>query len=170
VHISSFFLLHGLRTDAAGLLAEARAAGATTSLDPNWDPDEDWDHGLQRALRELDVLFANGEEAKRIAGVGDVENAARTLASAGTRVVVKLGSEGALAVEADTVLRARALEVDVVDTVGAGDSFNAGFLAGFLDGRDAKDCLGLACVCGSLSTRAAGGTAAQPTLVEATAR
>jgi sugar/nucleoside kinase (ribokinase family) len=170
VHVSSFFLLHGLCTDIAALLAEARAAGATTSLDPNWDPEEEWDHGVRRALRELDLFFVNGEEAKRIAGVGDVENAARTLATFGPRVVVKLGSDGALAVEEDTVLRAEALPADLADTVGAGDSFNAGYLAGFLDGRDAASCLRLACACGSLSTRAAGGTAAQPTLDEATAQ
>jgi sugar/nucleoside kinase (ribokinase family) len=161
------FLLDMLRPDVAALLAEARADGATTSLDPNWDPLEEWDHGLQRAVGELDVLFVNGEEAKRIAGVLEVEEAARTLAARGPRVVVKLGGEGALAVEADTVLRAPALAVEVVDAVGAGDSFNAGYLAALLGGRDATYCLRLACACGSLSTRAAGGTAAQPTLDEA---
>jgi sugar/nucleoside kinase (ribokinase family) len=170
VHVSSFFLLHRLRPDVAALLAEARAAGATTSLDPNWDPREEWDRGLQRAVRELDLLFVNGEEAKRIAGIVDVEEAARTLAAHGPRVVVKLGSDGALAVEADTVVRAPALAVEVVDAVGAGDSFNAGYLAALLGGRDAAHCLRLACACGSLSTRAAGGTAAQPRLDEATAQ
>ena len=121
------------------------------------------------ALRETDVFFANGAEATRIARAGDVEEAARALAALGPLVVVRLGAEGALAVAEDEVLRAPSVPVDVVDTVGAGDSFNAGFLAGSLNRRTVLESLTLACKCGSLSTRAAGGTAAQPTLAEATA-
>src|SRR5262249_39000732 len=115
------------------------------------------------------ILFANGEEVTRIARVDEVEAAARTLATSGPLVVVKLGREGAIAAAADDVAHATAPEVDVVDTVGAGDRFGAGFLAGFLGARSLDESLALACACGSLSTRAAGGTAAQPTLSEAMA-
>jgi sugar/nucleoside kinase (ribokinase family) len=59
--------------------------------------------------------------------------------------------------------------VRVVDAVGAGDSFDAGFVCGALAGWDLERCLKLAVACGALSTRAAGGTAAQPTLDEALA-
>jgi sugar/nucleoside kinase (ribokinase family) len=169
VHVSPFFLLRGLRAGLPALLANARSAGATTSVDPNWDPDEQWNGDLREAVRETDIFFVNGEEARRIARADDVEAAARTLGELGPLVVVKLGSEGALAVHGDQLARAAALSVDVADTVGAGDSFNAGFLSGYLGGRSVEDSLALACACGSLSTLAAGGTAAQPTLAEATA-
>lgn len=169
LHVSSFFLQRRLRGELAALLAAVRAAGATTSIDPNWDPDEEWDGGLLDALRETDILFANGEEVRRIARADDVEAAARMLAASGPLVLVKLGRNGAIAVAGEEVTHAAALEVDVVDTVGAGDSFDAGFLAGFLGGRSLDQSLALACACGSLSTRAAGGTAGQPTLPQATA-
>jgi sugar/nucleoside kinase (ribokinase family) len=167
LHVSSYFLQHRLRDQLPSLLADVRAQGTTASIDPNWDPSEEWDGGLLEALRGTDILFVNAEEARRIAGDDHVEVAARKLAESCPLVVVKLGEDGALAVVGAEVVRAPALRQDVADTVGAGDSFNAGFLAGFLSGRSAQDSLALACVCGSLSTRAAGGTAAQATLAEA---
>jgi sugar/nucleoside kinase (ribokinase family) len=167
LHVSSYFLQDRLRDELPSLLAEVRAAGSTASVDPNWDPREEWDGGLLETLRGTDILFANAEEVRRIAGEDHVEDAARKLAESGPLVVVKLGGDGALAISGAEVVRAPALRVDVADTVGAGDSFNAGFLAGFLSGRSVEGSLALACACGSLSTRAAGGTAAQPTLAEA---
>jgi sugar/nucleoside kinase (ribokinase family) len=167
VHVSAFFLQHDLRPDLAALLGEARAAGATTSVDPNWDAREEWDGGLLGVLAVTDVLLLNAEEAKRIAGKADAEAAARVLAQHCPTVVVKLGGEGALALRGDALARASALPVTVVDTVGAGDSFDAGFLAGTLAGRSLEQSLALAVTSGSLSTLAAGGTAAQPTLEEA---
>jgi sugar/nucleoside kinase (ribokinase family) len=150
------------------LLREAREAGASTSIDPNWDPGEQWDGGLLEALDENTLLFVNAEEAKRIARIGDVEEAARALSRSGAVVVVKLGADGALAVAGDRVVRSPAVEVEEVDAVGAGDTFVAGFLAGHLAGRPLEQSLRLATACGALSMRAAGGTAAQPTLAEAT--
>jgi sugar/nucleoside kinase (ribokinase family) len=169
LHVSSFFLQRRLRGDLPALLAAVRAAGTSTSIDANWDPEEEWDGGLLEALAETDILFANGEETRRIARNDDVNTAARMLAETGPIVVVKLGQDGAIAVARDEIAHAAAVEVDVVDTVGAGDSFDAGFLAGFLDPRSLDQSLAFACACGSLSTRAAGGTAAQPTLPEAMA-
>jgi sugar/nucleoside kinase (ribokinase family) len=167
VHVSSFFLQRRLRDELPAALGEAKSAGATVSIDPNWDPREEWDGGLLEALSSADLLFVNGEEVRRIAGEDQVEAAARKLAERGAKVVVKLGAEGALAVRDDEIVRASAPRVEVADTVGAGDSFDAGFLAGFLSGRSHQESLALACACGALSTRAAGGTAAQPTLAEA---
>lgn len=168
VHVSSYFLHDGLRPGLAMLLREAREAGASTSIDPNWDPGEQWDGGLLEALDENTLLFVNAEEAKRIARIGDVEEAARALSRSGAVVVVKLGADGALAVAGDRVVRSPAVEVEEVDAVGAGDTFVAGFLAGHLAGRPLEQSLRLATACGALSMRAAGGTAAQPTLAEAT--
>jgi ribokinase len=175
VHVASPFLQPGLDVAA---IAE-RAAG-TTSLDPGWDPHERWE--LEWA--GFDVLLPNAQEAQRLAGEEDVEAAARALAERGPLVVVKLGAVGALAAEAasggrrgaeaapsatsgDGVLRAAAPRVEPVDATGAGDSFDAGFLAARLAGEDLGAALALGCACGALSTRAAGGTAGQPALAEA---
>jgi sugar/nucleoside kinase (ribokinase family) len=170
VHVSSYFLHRGLRPGLADLLREARSAGASTSIDPNWDPREEWDGGLLDLLGETTILFVNAEEARRIAAVADVEEAAQRLSREGSvLVVVKLGAEGALALDGGRIVRAAPVAVEEIDSVGAGDSFDAGFLAGYLAGRPTEESLRLANACGALSMRAAGGTAAQPTLAETTA-
>lgn len=171
IHVGSVFLLDAARPDLPGLFRAARAGGATTSLDCNWDPRDAWDGGIRALLAETDVFLPNAAEATRLAGISNVEAAARSLVTLGPRVVaVKLGAEGALAVTGDgAVARCPALAVDPIDTTGAGDSFDAGFLAGWLAGRPLAACLALGVAYGSLSTRGVGGTAAQPTLAEAKA-
>ena len=171
LHVGSVFLLDALRPRLASRLADARRAGLTTSTDCNWDPRDTWDGGLWDILRETDVFLPNAAEATRIAGTADVESAAHALVAAGPRVVaVKCGRDGAIAVARDgTVTRVPALAVDAVDTTGAGDSFDAGFIAGFLARRSVPDCLALGVAAGSLSTLGIGGTASQPTLPEAEA-
>jgi len=170
VHVSSYFLQDELRPGLVGLLQEAGQAGASTSVDPNWDPSEEWDGGLLELLGNTSILFVNAEEAKRIARADDAEDAARALSRDGAvLVVLKLGAEGALAVAGGRVVRSQAFPIDEVDAVGAGDSFDAGFLAGHLAGRPLEETLRLANACGALSMRAAGATSAQPTLAEATA-
>ncbi len=166
LHIGSWFLQSGLRPGVRGLLAAARDAGLTTSLDPNWDPDERWDSGLRDLLPGLDVVFPNDAEAIAIGGADDVEAAAVALARAGADgrgggplVVVKRGREGAFIASADGVVESvGAYPVDAADTTGAGDAFDAGFLAGWLEGRSQADTLRLAAISGALSTRAVGGT------------
>lgn len=171
VHAGSVFLLDVARPDLPALFRAARAAGSTTSFDTNWDPRDAWDGGVRALLAETDVFLPNAAEATRIAGEADVEVAARALVALGARVVaVKLGPEGALASTADSrIARCPALSVQSIDTIGAGDAFDAGFLAGWLAGRPLEACLALGVACGSLSTRGVGGTVAQPTLPEAEA-
>jgi sugar/nucleoside kinase (ribokinase family) len=176
VHLAAIFLLPHVAADGARIVAAARAAGATVSVDTNFDP-----AGLFAAppwLTDVDVLLPNETEALRLSGrdgsrsdAATVEAAARELAGGGALVVVKRGAAGAFAV-AD----GRRLDVGVaptaspvVDAVGAGDSFDAGFVRALLDGRGPHEALALASACGTLSTRAAGGTAGQATLAEATA-
>jgi len=164
VHIASPFLQPLLARGAGRLVARAGAAGATTSLDTGWDPDERW------ALpAEPDILFPNAEEAIRLAGGGDPRDAARALAARGPVVALKLGAEGAAAYAGEESAEASPPAVDFVDATGAGDSFDAGFIAAHLAGEPLASALALAVACGALSTRAAGGTAAQPTLDEARA-
>ena len=171
LHVGSLYLLDALRPSLAARFAAARSAGLTTSVDSNWDPRETWDGGIRDILRETDVFLPNEAEARRIAGMADVVAAALALAAHGPRIVaVKLGMDGAIAAERDgTVTRVPSLAVDAIDTTGAGDSFDAGFLAGFLAGRPVRDCLALGVAAGSLSTLRVGGTAGQPTLPEAEA-
>ena len=174
VHVASFFLQTALVPGLATLLRSARAHGATTSVDPNWDPAQRWDGGLRELLGEVDVLLPNAAEACRLAGVSDAEAAAAKLAAAGPLVAVKLGAEGAVAAPAGgegRLVRAAPPEraVDPVDAVGAGDAFDAGLLCALLGGQPLDEALAFACACGTLSMRAAGGTAAQPTFAEARA-
>jgi sugar/nucleoside kinase (ribokinase family) len=170
VHVGSYFLQPGLAAEVPDLFRAAHAAGATTSLDPNWDPEGRWDGGFTAAVAEADLLLPNAAEACRLAGLDDVEAAARALAGGSRSVAVKLGADGALGVgSGGDVVRVPALPILPLDTTGAGDSFDAGFLAAWLDGASLADALRLAVACGSLSTRAAGGTDGQPTRAEAEA-
>jgi sugar/nucleoside kinase (ribokinase family) len=169
VHVSSFFLQEKLAPALPELLERAREAGASTSIDPNWDPDERWNSGLDRALPHTDVFLPNAEEAMRIAKRPDPPSAARELAKHGPFVAMKLGRDGAIAVTHDGQLTTvqNPANRQPVDAIGAGDSFDAGVLSGVLHGWSTERALALGCACGGLSTRAAGGTAAQPTLEEA---
>lgn len=169
LHLGAFFMLDALRPDVPRLFSEARQRGLTTSLDTNYDPTERWDGGLRQVLPLVDVFLPNEAELCAIGGSPDPDAALAALAQQVPIVAAKLGSQGGVARRGSTIAHAPALPVAVVDTTGAGDTFDAGFIYGFLHGWELAATLRLACACGSLSTRAAGGTAAQPTLAEAQA-
>ena len=169
LHASSFFFQDGLRPGLPDLFARARRAGLSTSLDTGFDPRERWDGGLRETLRETDLFFPNEVELKALSGCDDPAEGIRALANGRTRVVAKLGKDGAMALDGDQLIQVPAYPVETVDTTGAGDSFNAGFLHRWLQGAPLVECLRLGAACGALSTRALGGTAAQATLAEAEA-
>ncbi len=173
IHVGSFFLQTRLQPGLASLFARARAQGATTSLDVGWDIHGRWDGGLWDTLAQTDVFLPNETEAAHISGLEDETAACARLAAhvaGGAGVVaVKLGARGAIARRGREAVQASIVPVTVIDTTGAGDSFNAGFLYGFRQGWPLARALRMGTVCGSLSTRAAGGTAGQPTLEEALA-
>jgi sugar/nucleoside kinase (ribokinase family) len=163
LHVSSYFLQPRLAAGLPALFAQARAAGVTTSLDTNWDPAGRWRDGQLRAvLACTDVFLPNREEAVRISGRPSLESALPALLDLTPRVVVKLGSEGAIAAERGAIYRARPRPVSPVDSTGAGDSFNGGFLTGMLSGLDVGGALSLGCAVGALSTLGAGGVDAHP--------
>ncbi len=166
VHVSSYFLQRRLAPGLMSLFERVRDRGATTSLDPNWDPSERWDGGLSDLLAHTDVFLPNAAEATRIAAVPDVEAAVVALAQRAPLVVAKAGPDGAIAAGGGKLLRAGAYDLEPFDTTGAGDAFDAGFLASRLAGDDLERSLALANACGALSTRAVGGVDAQPTLDE----
>jgi ribokinase len=178
VHIASLFLIPAIAAGGGRLVAAAHEAGATVSVDTNFDPSgtfarPDWLGSPADAgrLGPGDALLPNAEEALRLAGRtdGDVEAAALELAAAGPTVVVKLGAGGALVADTEGVRRvAPAPAPVVVDAVGAGDAFDAGWIRARLEGRPADAAAAFACACGALSLRAAG-DAGQATLDEALA-
>ncbi len=165
-HVTSYFLQTALQPDLPALFARARGLGLSTSIDTNWDPDERWT-GVDAVLNETTIFLPNDAEALALTGAATVDEAARQLATKADVVAVKLGGDGALTCEAEEITRAAAIPIRVADTVGAGDTFDAGFVYGYLHGWDAPASLQLGIACGSLSTREAGGVNAQPTLDEA---
>jgi sugar/nucleoside kinase (ribokinase family) len=171
VHVGAYWLQTALRPGLAGVFAEARRHGATTSLDTNWDPSGSW-AGLGPLLAQTDILLPNEGEACAIAGALagrelTVDESLEALAAVVPTVALKRGADGAVAARGAERASAPPLRVDFVDAVGAGDSFDAGFICGVLHGWPLERSLRLGVACGSLSTRAAGGTAAQPTIEEA---
>lgn len=169
LHLGSFFLLDQLRSDVPRLFAHARALGLSTSIDTNYDPSERWDGGLAAVLRSTDVFLPNETELCAIARQPSADLALDALAPGIPIIALKRGAHGATARRGDASYTAAPTRVDVVDTTGAGDSFDAGFIYGYLSGWDIERSLRLASACGALSTRAAGGTGAQATLAEALA-
>ena len=167
LHVSSFFLQDALRPGCASLFRRARAHGLTTSLDTGFDPSERWNGGIEEAISEADLFFPNEVELRALSGCEDVESGVRKLARGRTKVVAKLGSNGAAAFDGERFLSVPAFPVVVTDTTGAGDSFNAGFLHSWLRSRSMADALAFASACGALSTLGMGGTGAQPTEAEA---
>ena len=164
VHASSWFLLQDcLGPGLAGLFKAARGSGASTSLDTNWDPSGRWGGGhLAAAVAQASLLLPNEAEVIRLAGADDLDTAVSALAKAGTRVVVKLGERGALCADGSARHRVSLPPVTPVDATGAGDCFNAGLIAGLLDGLDLAGAAALGCAAGALSTAAPGGTASAP--------
>ena len=169
IHVSSYFLQTGLQPGLPSLLRSFRAKGGTVSLDTNWDPAERWADGVHELLTDVDVILPNEAEACALAGTDDLEEAAAILARTVPQVVVKRGRRGAYAQFGNERITSPSIVVDVADTTGAGDSFDAGYVHSLLLDLAPLDRLRMAAVCGALSTRALGGTAAQATLEEALA-
>lgn len=159
-HLSSFYLQKALQPQIANLFRVLKSAGLTISLDTNDDPDDEWEGGFLRVLPYVDILLPNAREAKKLAGTDDLETAVTRLSEFVPLVVVKLGSQGAMARRGKEQLTSPAVKVDSIDPVGAGDSFDAGFLHKFIQGADLAACLQAGNAAGAFSTTAAGGTEA----------
>jgi sugar/nucleoside kinase (ribokinase family) len=166
LHVASYFLQTDLQPGLPDLFRRARELGLTTSLDTNYDPSEKW-VGFEELLSLTNVFLPNEKEALSLSGETKLDLAAGRLGSRLEALAVKLGAAGALGVRGGQMVRVASIPVDVIDTVGAGDSFNAGFLYGYLHNWELERALQLACACGALSTQKAGGTEGQPTLGEA---
>lgn len=164
LHISSF--LAALENPNAPRIAHE--AGLTVSMDPGWDETALRDPRLRAMIDELDVFLPSESELCHIAGTDDVEAALQQLAATMTRgqIVLKQGKRGATAYDHHHREHVAALPVTPVDTTGAGDSFDAGFLFRYTQAAPLTECLQYGAVCGALSTTRVGGATAAPTIQE----
>ena len=159
-HLSSYYLQPGLRPSVPELYRRAREAGLSTSFDTNWDPDEAWADDIFAVFPNVDVFLPNDAEAKLIAREENLQLAIEKLARMVGVVVVTCGKEGVIARSGSRQLHVPALPVTPVDAVGAGDSFNAGFLSRYAKGAGLEECLRAGTLAAAYSTTRAGGTTA----------
>ena len=167
LHVPSIYLQQGLQPDLAALFQRAKAAGLTTSIDPGFDPLEEWRGPWEQALPYTDVFLPNESELAAITGDADPEAGLRALGRRCPLVVVKLGRDGAAAIQNGVIQKSPPFLVEAKDTTGAGDSFDAGFLHQLIETGNVESALQFGCACGALSTRGIGGTELQPTPEEA---
>ncbi|NTV35821.1 MAG: carbohydrate kinase family protein, partial [Anaerolineaceae bacterium] len=166
LHVASYFLQTSLAENLPDLFSRARSLGLSTSLDTNYDPTEQWS-GFDTLLAVTNVFLPNEIEACSLTGTKEVIAAADILQKKVNTLAIKMGAKGALGVKSGQQVQVSSLDVKVVDTIGAGDSFDAGFLYGYLNDWPLEKMLRLGTVCGALSTQKAGGPTGQPTLSEA---
>jgi sugar/nucleoside kinase (ribokinase family) len=162
LHLTSYFLQEGLRPSFSRLFREARAAGLTTSFDPNSDPTSRWGEEIWGVLEQTDIFFLNRDEALHLTRARDTRGALKALGARVPCAVIKLGAKGAVAIKDGVVVSAPGFKVDALDTTGAGDTFAAGFVSSHLEGQSLEESLRRGNACGALSTLKAGGTANQP--------
>jgi sugar/nucleoside kinase (ribokinase family) len=156
-HLSSFFLHRKLSPHIPGLFAEMKRNGLTTSLDTNDDPKDEWDCGLKSVFPQLDILFCNERELLKIAGLADEDTAADKISAKVRILAVKRGPRGASVYTQGQRIDVPAVPVQVQDTVGAGDTFNAGFLHRWLRNAPLSECLAFGNLTAALSTTRPGG-------------
>lgn len=160
LHVGAYFLLENLHPRAADLFQRAKRLGLTTSLDCNYDPSEKWDSGIRGVLKYTDIFFPNEIEALRLTGCRGMKRAATELGQLVPVAVVKMGSRGALVSTGGKQFRVPAVKAKVIDTTGAGDSFDAGFLACYLKGGSLRKSARAGAVAGARAVSAVGGTGA----------
>src|SRR5579864_2924787 len=159
-HLSSFYLHRALRPQILNLFQQAKQAGLTTSLDTNDDPENQWAPDLLEVLKHVDVFLPNEREAKSIAQTDDLSKALAFLAGLSKVVAVKCGSGPAICRSGENQWSVAPPRVKMVDDIGAGDTFDAGFIHAFLFGAKLQDCLAFANVAAAYSVTQPGGTEA----------
>lgn len=161
LHVSSIFLSTALKKDVGKLFRKAKSLGLTTSLDPQWDPEEKWDIDFKSLLPDVDVFIPNENELSALTGISDMERAVDQLKPYANIIIAKCGREGAfLWHDQEHIHQPAFLNSSVVDSIGAGDSFCAGFVHCFIQKKSFKECLEFAALTGAINTTRAGGTTA----------
>lgn len=162
IHISSIFLQPALNADLEKVLAYARSRGVTTSLDAQWDPAEKWEFDYARILPLVSVFLPNEKELMLLTSSATVDEAIEKIKPYVNTAVIKMGNKGSLLVckEGEAVFLPSFLNREVVDAIGAGDSFNAGCISRFVKGEPLSECQRFGNLMGAINTTAAGGTGA----------
>ncbi len=161
LHFSSLYLQPGIKPDIAEVFRIAKTAGLTTSLDMQWDPAEKWDLDFREVLPLVDVFLPNEQELMCLTHAASVEAGLEVLAPYAKHIVVKMGSKGSLLHSGSkSEFRESFLNKNVVDAIGAGDSFNSGFIHKFINGASLSECQAFGNLMGAVNTTAAGGTTA----------
>ena len=161
MHLSSIFLQKGLKDQAVELFRRAKKLGLTTSMDPQWDPTENWDLDLEKLLPHIDILMPNLVEFTNITGCGQLASGIEKIKGFANHIIIKDGIRGAHLWENGKLTTKPAfINHEVADCIGAGDSFDAGFISEFIQGSDLERCAEVGNVMGAINTVAPGGTTA----------
>ncbi len=161
MHVSSVFLQPSLKKDVEAVFQKAKSLGLTTSLDVQWDPEEEWDINLKKLLPLVDVFLPNEAELLALTGASNIDEAIETVRPYINIMAVKMGNKGSRGVtKSEDITVKPYLNKEVVDAIGAGDSFNSGFITKFLENKSLQECLRYGNLTGAVNTTAAGGTGA----------
>jgi sugar/nucleoside kinase (ribokinase family) len=161
LHFSSYFLQPGFKNNLDSLFKMAKEAGLTTSLDVQWDPAEQWDFDFKKILPYVDIFFPNESELLNLTGKDSIDKALNAIGGNGKFILIKKGNQGSLLSYNNKIVNGKSFLNDkVVDAIGAGDSFNAGYIFKFIDGLPPEDCQTFGNLMGAISTTGSGGTTA----------
>lgn len=161
LHLSNLFIQKGLKDSIVELFKKAKSCGVTTSFDSQWDPADKWEFDYRSALPYIDIFMPNEAELLAITGSTSIEQGLTTIKPYTNTIALKVGERGSIGISGDERVEVGAFKTkQFVDAIGAGDSFNAGFICNYLKGASLTDCLKYGNLVGALSTTAAGGTGA----------
>lgn len=160
-HLSNFFMQKGIQSEVPEIFKKAKELGLTTSLDLQWDPANTWQFDYTSCLPHVDIFMPNEAEIIALTGASDLNLAIEKVLPHCQTLVIKMGSQGSWGVTPKEHIKVAAYTNEkYVDSIGAGDSFNSGFIQAFLEGLPLKECLSQGNLMGAISTSAAGGTGA----------
>ncbi|MCO5238344.1 MAG: carbohydrate kinase family protein [Chitinophagaceae bacterium] len=161
LHLSSFFLQTSLKKNIGKIFSKAKQLGLTTSLDPQWDPAEKWELEIENILPHTDIFLPNEKELLNITKCTSVKEAVGKLQKHSRIIVIKQGNEGSTLIHhAEWIKQPAYFNPEVVDAIGAGDSFNAGFIYQYTQNNPLPDCQQFGNMVAAYSTTAPGGTGA----------
>ena len=148
------------------IVQKLRRQRISTSWDFGWNEQLRDDRGFGALASAVDFLMLNDQEAVLYSGARRFEEAVKRWKQRARTVIIKRGPKGSRWISGTDDIDVPGVRVKVVDTTGAGDAFNGGFLYAWLRGMPPRACLRVANQVGACSTRAAGGLAALPHLDE----
>lgn len=162
VHISSIFLQKQLHEDIYEIVRLLKSMEVTVSIDTQWDPAEEWRFDYKSILPMVDIFMPNEKELMALTAKDSMEDAVEAIKPYINVAVIKMGTKGSLLITKEGIRKMLPsfLNNNVVDAIGAGDSFNSGFLTSFVKGKDLEYCQWAGNLAGAINTTAAGGTGA----------